>query len=365
MKKKQIWRKHAQVEEIIAGQEELENQKRTTRKIVRKGLKRLRVDEILQPQSRYEALRNKPFKELSKSEKKEMRVQNKMISRNTEKQIREMLTKPKPSVNKKGAAPALVSGAYDVWADEVPGLETVRVKRKTPLPASVDLEAVSLPHPGQSYNPDAKDHAEVVIAAAYEEVKKDEEKEKYKTKIVVDRRRDYDDYDLKGLMKLLSETVEEEEETNGEVEEGFRKVNVDPVRKTTAQRNRELFLKAKQKISKNVFKSKNRIESIEGLVKHILKKQAKLIAKRNQRKKEMELKPKRLGKHLFQPADIPVKLSDELPEAMRTLKAEGNLFLESFKRLQERNIIEPRVRVGKKRKYKIKFYEKRSFKEFK
>ncbi|RKP17733.1 hypothetical protein ROZALSC1DRAFT_23908, partial [Rozella allomycis CSF55] len=245
MKKKQIWRKHAQVEEIIAGQEELENQKRTTGilddlkdeelfvldatedKTIRKGLKRLRVDEILQPQSRYEALRNKPFKELSKSEKKEMRVQNKMISRNTEKQIREMLTKPKPSVNKKGAAPALVSGAYDVWADEVPGLETVRVKRKTPLPASVDLEAVSLPHPGQSYNPDAKDHADVVIAAAYEEVKKEKEKEKYKAKIVVDRRRDYDDYDLKGLMKLLSETVEEEE-TNGEVEEGFRKVNVDP-----------------------------------------------------------------------------------------------------------------------------------------
>lgn len=59
-----------------------------------------------------------------------------------------------------------------------------------------------------------------------------------------------------------------------------------------------------------------------------------------------------------------IKLPDELPENIRSLKPEGNLFLDRFKSLQERQLIETRVPVKKRRKL-IREVESHDYKRFK
>uniref|UniRef100_H3C145 Ribosome biogenesis protein NOP53 n=1 Tax=Tetraodon nigroviridis TaxID=99883 RepID=H3C145_TETNG len=65
----------------------------------------------------------------------------------------------------------------------------------------------------------------------------------------------------------------------------------------------------------------------------------------------------------FQAQDLEVKLSDELAGSLRQLKPEGSVLTDRFKSLQKRNLIEPRERAKFKRKYKLKYVEKRAFRE--
>ena len=102
------------------------------------------------------------------------------------------------------------------------------------------------------------------------------------------------------------------------------------------------------------------MNNAEKIAKEILKKQ-----KKQESKEKKEKSVHRLGKHKFVPEPTPFQLSDEITDSLRTLKTEGNLFVDRFKSLQERCIIEPRVPVTKKRRYKLKVYEKRSYKNFK
>ena len=63
--------------------------------------------------------------------------------------------------------------------------------------------------------------------------------------------------------------------------------------------------------------------------------------------------------------DIEVKLSDEVPNTLRELKPEGNLIKDRFKSFQARNLVETRVVVKVKRKYKLKEVESHDYKRFK
>ncbi|MEQ2288843.1 nucleolar protein, partial [Ameca splendens] len=65
----------------------------------------------------------------------------------------------------------------------------------------------------------------------------------------------------------------------------------------------------------------------------------------------------------FQAPDLDVQLSDELAGSLRQLKPEGSILKDRFKSLQKRNLIEPRERAKFKRKLKVKYVEKRAFKE--
>jgi nucleolar protein 53 len=66
----------------------------------------------------------------------------------------------------------------------------------------------------------------------------------------------------------------------------------------------------------------------------------------------------------FQSASIEIKLSDEIPDNLTRLKPEGNLIQDRFKSLQKRNMVETRVSVKKKRKYKLKEVESHDYKRF-
>ncbi|KRX43903.1 Uncharacterized protein T05_10036 [Trichinella murrelli] len=84
---------------------------------------------------------------------------------------------------------------------------------------------------------------------------------------------------------------------------------------------------------------------------------------RKQRMAEKLKKPAKLSRHPFVASDREVLLPEELPDSLRLLKPEGHLLTDRFKSLQQRNILEPRVRCKTKRKYKRKRFNKKGVSE--
>eukprot|EP00064_Thunnus_orientalis_P009753 superscaffoldBa00001259_g9779 len=84
---------------------------------------------------------------------------------------------------------------------------------------------------------------------------------------------------------------------------------------------------------------------------------------RNDKKEAQKAQPRRLGRLKFQAQDMEVQLSDELAGSLRQLKPEGSILKDRFKSLQKRNLIEPRERAKFKRRHKVKYVEKRAFRE--
>jgi nucleolar protein 53 len=72
----------------------------------------------------------------------------------------------------------------------------------------------------------------------------------------------------------------------------------------------------------------------------------------------------RLSRYIFQNAPMSIKLPDEICDNLRQLKPEGNLFLERFKSLQQRELIEIRVPVKNNRKFQMKQIESHDYKRF-
>ncbi|XP_074926820.1 ribosome biogenesis protein NOP53 [Chelonoidis abingdonii] len=98
----------------------------------------------------------------------------------------------------------------------------------------------------------------------------------------------------------------------------------------------------------------------------VKRREAELLRRRRARlaKRRAEAtKPRRLGRLKYEDPDLEVQLSTELAESLRTLKPEGSILRDRFKSLQKRNLIEPRERAKFKRKYRLKYVEKRTFRE--
>ncbi|XP_057281244.1 ribosome biogenesis protein NOP53 [Pezoporus wallicus] len=72
-------------------------------------------------------------------------------------------------------------------------------------------------------------------------------------------------------------------------------------------------------------------------------------------------RPRRVGRLRYQEPALDVQLSHELPESLRVLKPEGSILRDRFKSFQKRNMIEPRERAKFKRRYRLKYVEKRAF----
>ncbi|XP_030826247.1 ribosome biogenesis protein NOP53 [Camarhynchus parvulus] len=74
-----------------------------------------------------------------------------------------------------------------------------------------------------------------------------------------------------------------------------------------------------------------------------------------------ETAPKRLGRLRYEEPEPEVQLSEEIAESLRSLRPQGNLLRDRFRSLQRRNVLEPRLRARFKRRYRVKYVEKRSF----
>ncbi|KAI5451841.1 hypothetical protein NCC49_001485 [Naganishia albida] len=146
-------------------------------------------------------------------------------------------------------------------------------------------------------------------------------------------------------------------------------------RKTQADRNRIARRKAAEQQIKQAREAKRlrahlaSLPSLQAQAEARVKAEAAAEERRKAREAELRRKGmvpgQRVGKHFVQSKDVEVQLGDDLSENLRELKPEGNLFRDRFQSLQQRALIEPRVRqMPTKRVLRVKEYEKHDFKRF-
>ncbi|XP_020773156.1 ribosome biogenesis protein NOP53 [Boleophthalmus pectinirostris] len=274
---------------------------------------------------------------------------------------------------------------YDLWEQETKDTadpwylqqtKKMRVKRPEKLNAKPSvLPAVEVIAPGGSYNPDFFAHQSLLQEAHEIEVVKQKEEQK------IERQLAYNKEDaateettfheqVQGLVEDedddedLASDVDEEEEDEGAV--GAIAV---AQKKTERQRKRERAEKVKEQrrlAEKQEVEKKQQLFQLRTIKTSIKKQDQKTKEKQTKRKAKQEAQkaqPRRLGRLKFQPQDMEVQLSDELADSLRRLKPEGSVLKDRFKSLQKRNLIEPRERAKFKRRHKVKYVEKRAFRE--
>ncbi|XP_054455447.1 ribosome biogenesis protein NOP53 [Anoplopoma fimbria] len=270
---------------------------------------------------------------------------------------------------------------YDIWGQEskdtsdpwyLQQTKKSRVKRPERLNEKPSvLPAVEVIAPGGSYNPDFFSHQALLQEAHEIEVKKKKEEDKIIKQLAVNR--DHiatEETVFREQVEGLVEEDNEEEEDGANEEEGVvvGAISV-AVKKTERQRKKERADKIKdQRRQANRLKSDKRQQlfQLRSIKTSIKEQEEDTKVKQTQRKINQEAQkaqPRRLGKLKFQAQDMEVQLSDELAGSLRQLKPEGSVLKDRFKSLQKRNLIEPRERAKFKRRLKLKYVEKRAFRE--
>ncbi|XP_028320010.1 ribosome biogenesis protein NOP53 isoform X2 [Gouania willdenowi] len=269
---------------------------------------------------------------------------------------------------------------YDIWGQELKDLadpwylqqtckkRVQRPERLNEKPST--LPAVEVIAPGGSYNPEFFSHQALLKAAHEVEVVKQKEEDKIKRQLAVNKEdtATMETIFHEELEGLVEEEKEEEEELKDEEDVAVGAI-VLAQKKTEKQRKKERALKIKEQRRMANRRMNNRQQQLFQLrsIKASIKQQdqkTKVNQIRRKAKQEAEKsQPRRLGKLKFQPQDMEVQLSGELAESLRQLKPEGSILKDRFKSLQKRNLIEPRERAKFKRRHKLKYVEKRAFKE--
>ncbi|KAJ3590380.1 hypothetical protein NHX12_008331 [Muraenolepis orangiensis] len=268
---------------------------------------------------------------------------------------------------------------YDMWGQEVKEtrdpwfLQQTRkapVKRWGKLTEKQSLvPAVEIIDPGGSYNPDFFSHQALLLKAHEVEVKKEKEEQKILRQLAVDN----DDKATEET--VFQEQVEGLEEEDGEdnpedVDDGCALGILNLVeKKTEKQRKRERQMKVKEQRRMAVLYTTGQHQQLFQLrsIKLSLRQREQRTKQRQtQRRANQEAEKytaRRLGKLKFKAQDLEVQLTNELTGSLRTLKPEGSVLKDRFKSLQKRNLIEPRERAKFKPRLKVKYVEKRSFRE--
>jgi len=279
--------------------------------------------------------------------------------------------------------------SYDLWANEsVDGNDyltegtdhymKVTRKRRVNVPKHhriqpSGLPAVEIAHPGASYNPDVEQYQELLASAHNFEVVKNKKEDQITHAL-------HDKFPVAGEAPTQETYIEEMSaglfDDENEYQETTECDDIDrlsvnpPVRredkKTTTQRNKDKRKKdAELKIRKEKERKakKNemmRLKSLKKAVRQVELEKAEHAKHKAEIKEKYKDKPKILGKLKYEAPEIEIKLTDELQPTLRELKPEGHLLEDRFKSLQRRNIIEPRKRAKRTRKYKLKQFDNKS-----
>ncbi|CAJ1066179.1 ribosome biogenesis protein NOP53 isoform X2 [Xyrichtys novacula] len=271
---------------------------------------------------------------------------------------------------------------YDIWGQESKdtadpwylqqtGKKLVKRPEKLNEKPSV-LPAVEVIAPGGSYNPDFFSHQALLQEAHGVEVKKKKEEDKIERQLAVNRDNiATEETVLREQVEGLVEEENEEEDVPDEEEEGDVAVGGITLseKKTERQRKREKAdkIKEQQRLDdRRLTDQRQQLFQLRSIKSSIKQQDQKTKTRQERRKAKQEAQkaqPRRLGKLKFQAEDLEVKLSDEMVGSLRQLKPEGSVLKDRFKSLQKRNLIEPRERAKFKRRHKLKYTEKRAFRE--
>ncbi|XP_021443317.2 ribosome biogenesis protein NOP53 [Oncorhynchus mykiss] len=266
---------------------------------------------------------------------------------------------------------------YDLWGGDAKEtadpyyLEQTgkkRVKRPEKLNSKPSvLPAVEVIAPGGSYNPDFFSHQALLLEAHEVEVKRERAELRIERQLAVNR--DDTATEETVFQELVEGLVEEEEDEDEEEEDVSIRGGLQQEKKTEKERRRERAdkIKSQQKQAARVFTDKKQqlfqLRSIQATLKRGEQQTRERVAQRKANQEAEKSMPRRLGRLRFQAQDLEVQLSDEIPGSLRTLKPEGSVLKDRFKSMQKRNMIEPRERAKFKRRHKVKYVEKRAFRE--
>jgi len=234
------------------------------------------------------------------------------------------------------------------------------------------VPAVEVVSSGASYNPSVEAHQRLLLEAENVEVVKLKKKTALKAKLPdVMTKEERSNMLLAELSVPFADDTDSDEEDDA-APKALEGAKTGDQRKTKQQRRRaaehkkreeaRLAEKARKIAENEVFRVKAHKKDLVAAKEETVRRQA-LAAE----KAEAALaRPKNLGKRKFDDVEpsIPVKLTEELTGSLRALVPESNIASDRFHSLQKRNLIEVRMPCKIKRRYKLKEYEKRSYKNY-
>ncbi|XP_041092244.1 ribosome biogenesis protein NOP53 [Polyodon spathula] len=348
--------------------------------------KPLRIDVILQSDSRIPAPKDVLAHQIPNAKKLRViaqRAQQLEARGVVPRQQRLLQARLQRSLARKGKAnkPAANNdpqrGFYDLWsgaaaetADPWYLQQTKKMLVKRPARLNVKpstLPAVEVPAPGASYNPDFLSHQALLRQGHEIELKKQ------KAELRLERQLAFPKEQIATRESVFQEEVEgliEDSEDEGPHDEYTPQYQAaSREKKTERQRKWERQLREREKRWKALRQARDRQQQLfrlRSLKAEVLRQEETTGLRKEARrakKLEEESMPRRLGKLKYQEPDLDLQLSSEMAGSLRKLKPEGSILKDRFKSLQKRNLIEPRERAKFVRKHKLKYVEKRAFRE--
>lgn len=263
------------------------------------------------------------------------------------------------------------------------------------------LPAVTLPASGQSYNPTAEAHAELIQLALAEEerrVQLEAEGRDIKDRMMSAR---FDPREGEHFVNGMPVDIPGEDEADDAESSEAESLSWKDSRKAAASKSKKEHAKkskarqaevrlrpsdrlavlldtdpylsfsalwqadrqARQKLAKVHAREFGVISQTRKTLDRTTSLRAKLLAEKAARKQAKVLaglRGQKVGGHeVMRGGDMDVQLGDELSESWRQLEPEGNLFRDRFASLQHRALVEPRKpQTGKRKLNKHKSYEK-------
>lgn len=261
----------------------------------------------------------------------------------------------------------------DPWYLQQTGKKLVKRPEKLNEKPSV-LPAVEVIAPGGSYNPDFFSHQALLQEAHMVEVQKKKQEDKLERQLAFKKEdKATEETNLREQVEGLVEEEENDEEESPGLKDDDDEAALAAIAVTQKKTERQIKkekaekLKEQQRLtSRRQTERQQQLFQLRSIKASIRQQEETTKRKRMQRKAKQEAQkaqPRRLGKLKFQAPDLDLQLSDELAGSLRQLKPEGSILKDRFKSLQKRNLIEPRERAKFKRRLKVKYVEKRAFKE--
>lgn len=263
-----------------------------------------------------------------------------------------------------------ITKPYDIWDSNN------NTKGRKSHPSQKRSKKNSLPHPGQSYNPDPSDHKKLldkILKKELEHKKKQEAIEKaLEVKVTRKELRQDEDEELTSGIKHLIEPNANDEHSDGSDtdavfsdydEKDFEAIVKDKTvvekRKTKQQRLKQLKDKLQRKAAK-LKKLKNirlsKFDAIKKMMKDLDKKDKEMAA--NRKKRGALIKGERLGQK-FEQSDPIYCLKKDLPKSLREASCPmDSIVREQLESFQSRLLVEPSNIQIKKRKYQRKKFDR-------
>lgn len=269
----------------------------------------------------------------------------------------------------------------DVWDTPEPEItsEWIEPKRSKLPPVTFGQAPVvltennqPLPHvevadAGQSYNPPVAEWQRLIEAKAKIQAELDAEKELYsKSK----NRAAYAEDERFDTITADPLPDDDNDNDDSQVDGILVNPNHKPTRKTAktrTERNKLRRRKAQLKLEQDIRARKAERKAFhELLAKANTMSETTTLSDDDHQMSTIEpqdntvpvLRRRKFGKHPIAPDPLEIHLSEDLAESLRTLKTEGNLFVDRYRSLVKRGVIESRVLQKKRRRYEWKRWER-------